>query len=108
MQRTKENVDFIDFISKFNDTLYFLEDKSRVFSTEDFYESCKDETLIEKLEDFWFYLPKIEENRTKYLELVCNEFDDTKYFDNWRYALIYYTRQGMIHYFEDNFMDNSL
>ena len=104
MDRTKENSDLMDFFSKFNDIVYFVNDESKYRSTEDFYESCKDETLIERLDDFWLKLPKLEENRQKYLELVLDNFDDTKDFDNWWYALMYYTWQGLIHYFEDNYM----
>lgn len=104
MEWTKETIDLMKFLSSFNDVVYFANDESKSWSTEDFYESCKDGTLIEKLEGFWFYLPRSDENRKIYFELVCNEYDDKKYFDNWRYALIYYTWQGLIHYFEDNFI----
>ncbi len=104
MERTKETIDLMKFLWKFNDIVYFASDKSKIFSTEDFYQSCQDRTLIEKIEEYWFKLPESEENRKKYLELVCNEFDDTKLFDNWRYALLYYTWQGLVNYFETNYI----
>jgi len=104
MQRTKETTELMKFLWKFNDIVYFATDENKEFSTEDFYQSCKDETLIDKLEDLWFNLPESEGNRKKYLELICNEFDETKLFNNWWYALLYYTWQGLINYFETNYI----
>jgi uncharacterized membrane-anchored protein len=52
MEWTKETIDLMKFLSSFNDVVYFANDESKSWSTEDFYESCKDGTLIEKLEDF--------------------------------------------------------
>ena len=104
MERSKENIDLMKFLSRFNDVVYFLNDESKIWTTEDFYNSCKDESLIDVLDDFWFYLPELEENEKKYLSLVCENFDTTKDFDNGWHALIYYTWQGLIHYFEDNYM----
>ena len=98
----RENLDMIKFFERFNDIVFFINDESKIFSTDEFYNACKDETLIDVLIDLWFNLPELEKNRKKYLELVCNNFDDTKYFDNWWSALIYYTWQGLVHYFENN------
>ena len=67
MERTKETIDLMKFFWKFNDIVYFVNDESKKFSTEDFYQSCENETLIDRLEDFWFKLPEIEENRKIYI-----------------------------------------
>lgn len=104
MESNKKELDMIKFMERFNDIVYFAVDENKKFSIDEFYQSCENKTLIEKLENFWFNLPEDEENREKYLELVCNEFDETKSFDNWWYALLYYTLQGIISYFETNYM----
>ena len=100
MNVSKEQMDMLKFLARFNNTIDFMKDEDFKFSLKDFYNACKNKTLIKELEKFRAPLPENENNKQKFMELLLTEIDYTKFFDNGWSALLYFTWKILMTYIE--------
>jgi len=97
---SKEKLDMFNFLRRLNGVLSLVNNEDYKFTTEEFYEWCRDETLIDILWDFGIAIPELETNQQKFMELLHDEVDDTKNFEDGRCALIYYSWRFLVNYID--------
>ena len=100
MPINQEKLDMFNFLRRLSDLLILVNDKEYKFTTEEFYACCEEKTLLDVLLDFEISVPALETNQKKFLELLRDEVDNTKNFEDGRCALIYYVWRFLIEYID--------